>query len=133
MQSPHPLVVFSHLRWDFVYQRPQHIMSRMAAGGRPVVFIEEPEYVPGGRAQWKRSYPASGVLVARPQIGFSDYGFGESQQQTLIPMVRNLLANEGVTDFIAWLYTRAPVYGHVFAAPRYDVFRRTATRAATTG
>ena len=36
-----PLVVFSHLRWDFVYQRPQHILSRLAAT-RPVVVIEEP-------------------------------------------------------------------------------------------
>jgi UDP-galactopyranose mutase len=24
------LVCFSHLRWDFVYQRPQHLMSRFA-------------------------------------------------------------------------------------------------------
>src|SRR4051812_1568201 len=36
-----PLVVFSHLRWDFVYQRPQHLLSRFAAS-RPVLFIEEP-------------------------------------------------------------------------------------------
>src|SRR5436853_3932267 len=25
-----PLVVFSHLRWDLVYQRPQHLLSRFA-------------------------------------------------------------------------------------------------------
>ena len=25
------LVCFSHLRWDFVFQRPQHLMSRFAA------------------------------------------------------------------------------------------------------
>ena len=35
------MVCFSHLRWDFVYQRPQHLMSRFARGGR-VFFIEEP-------------------------------------------------------------------------------------------
>jgi len=28
------LVCFSHLRWDFVFQRPQHLMSRMAKGRR---------------------------------------------------------------------------------------------------
>ena len=28
---PHPdLVVFSHLRWDFVWQRPQHLLTRLA-------------------------------------------------------------------------------------------------------
>ncbi|HWI13533.1 MAG TPA: glycosyltransferase [Burkholderiales bacterium] len=36
-----PIVVHSHLRWDFVWQRPQHILTRLAANHR-VVFIEEP-------------------------------------------------------------------------------------------
>lgn len=38
------LVCFSHLRWSFVYQRPQHLISR-AARTRSVLFFEEPEYV----------------------------------------------------------------------------------------
>ena len=105
MQSSYPLVVFSHLRWDFVYQRPQHLLSRIAAGGRPVVFIEEPEYAPNTHAHWKTSYPAPGVLVARPQLSITDYGFGDKQQPVLTQMVRSLLANEGVQDFVAWLYT----------------------------
>ncbi len=39
--SHYELIVFCHLRWQFVYQRPQHIISRMARQGR-VLFIEEP-------------------------------------------------------------------------------------------
>jgi len=35
------LIVHSHLRWDFVWQRPQQLLSRMAATN-PVLFIEEP-------------------------------------------------------------------------------------------
>jgi glycosyltransferase involved in cell wall biosynthesis len=35
------LVVFSHLRWTFVWQRPQHLISRLARGRR-VWFVEEP-------------------------------------------------------------------------------------------
>ena len=35
------LVVFCHLRWDFVYQRPQHLISRLSATYR-VLFVEEP-------------------------------------------------------------------------------------------
>src|SRR5215217_3571561 len=35
------LVCFSHLRWDFVYQRPQHLLSRCARKRR-VFFVEEP-------------------------------------------------------------------------------------------
>ena len=34
------LVVYSHLRWDFVFQRPQQLMTRMARHRR-VFFVEE--------------------------------------------------------------------------------------------
>ena len=40
-----PLVVLSHLRWTWVWQRPQHLISRLAAG-RPVLYVEEPVAVP---------------------------------------------------------------------------------------
>ena len=44
------LICFSHLRWDFVFQRPQHLMTR-AAADYTVVFFEEPvfETVPSDR------------------------------------------------------------------------------------
>lgn len=35
------MVVFCHLRWEFVYQRPQHLISRLAQTHK-VLFIEEP-------------------------------------------------------------------------------------------
>lgn len=35
------MIVFCHLRWQFVYQRPQHIISRMAQTMK-ILFIEEP-------------------------------------------------------------------------------------------
>lgn len=38
---PADVLCFSHLRWGFVYQRPNHLMSRCAEGRR-VYFIEEP-------------------------------------------------------------------------------------------
>ena len=105
MQSPYPIVVFSHLRWDFVYQRPQHLLSRIATGGRPVVFIEEPEYAAEAQPRWKTSIPSPGVLVARPQLNVASHGFADEQHPVLIPMVRSLLADQGVRDFVAWLYT----------------------------
>ncbi|MFB9079174.1 glycosyltransferase [Flavobacterium procerum] len=37
------MIVFSNLRYQFVYQRPQHIMSRMAESMK-ILFIEEPCY-----------------------------------------------------------------------------------------
>jgi glycosyltransferase involved in cell wall biosynthesis len=35
------LVVLSHLRWPFVWQRPHHLISRLAVG-QPTWFVEEP-------------------------------------------------------------------------------------------
>jgi len=35
------LVCLSHLRWDFVFQRPQHLMTRWAKHAR-VFYVEEP-------------------------------------------------------------------------------------------
>ena len=35
------MIVFCHLRWEFVYQRPQHLVSRMAKYLK-ILFIEEP-------------------------------------------------------------------------------------------
>ncbi len=40
---PSTLICFSHLRWDFVYQRPQHLMKRFAQDS-VVFFMEEPIY-----------------------------------------------------------------------------------------
>ncbi len=37
------LLCHSHLRWDWVYQRPQHLLSRMA-GKWPVIVEEEPVF-----------------------------------------------------------------------------------------
>jgi UDP-galactopyranose mutase len=42
----HDLVCVSHLRWDFVWQRPQHLTQRLSHG-RKVLFVEEPLAVLG--------------------------------------------------------------------------------------
>lgn len=40
-KNDYDLIVFCHLRWDFVYQRPQHIISRLAQDYK-ILFVEEP-------------------------------------------------------------------------------------------
>jgi glycosyltransferase involved in cell wall biosynthesis len=40
------IIVHSHLRWDFVWQRPQQILSRLAVD-HPILFVEEPLHEPG--------------------------------------------------------------------------------------
>jgi len=41
----HTLICFSHLRWNFVFQRPQHLMSRFARE-MTVIYWEEPVDIP---------------------------------------------------------------------------------------
>lgn len=52
--NSYDMVVFCHLRWDFVYQRPQHIISRMAKTQK-ILLIEEP---------WHRGDEKESRLVA---------------------------------------------------------------------
>lgn len=60
------LLVLSHLRWDFVFQRPQHLMTR-AARDWEVVFFEEPQEEDGAAPRLER-FERTGVLVVRPVL-----------------------------------------------------------------
>ena len=61
------LVCFSHLRWDFVYQRPQHLMSRCARERR-VFFVEEPVFIDESPARLNSRIDRSGVCVVVPHL-----------------------------------------------------------------
>ena len=104
MPYVNPLVVFSHLRWDFVYQRPQHVLSRIAAT-RPVIFIEEPVYQPDGPAGLALGHPGTNLVTVRPQLPFASRGFDDDACEALAPHIDRLLASKGLTEPVAWLYT----------------------------
>src|SRR5215471_8022112 len=64
---PFPDVVcLSHLRWDFVFQRPQHLLTRFARNAR-VFYIEEPELRPGP-ASLTVTLRENGVHVVVPRL-----------------------------------------------------------------
>ena len=44
MKQNYAILVFSHLRWNFVYQRPQQLLTRLASDHR-VIFIEERAWI----------------------------------------------------------------------------------------
>jgi glycosyltransferase involved in cell wall biosynthesis len=98
------IVVFSHLRWGFVYQRPQHLLSRLALNSQ-VFFIEEPTYEPGVEPYLECSNPALNVLVFRLHTPIPTPGFHDDHLPLLIPMVQEMLHEEGVKDYVVWLYT----------------------------
>jgi glycosyltransferase involved in cell wall biosynthesis len=99
-----PLVVFSHLRWDFVYQRPQHLLSRIAHQHR-VIFIEEPAFVPGAAPHFEYRNPCDNVLVLRPISPVEAPGFHDDQLPVLKPLLQQLLQDEELEDYLVWFYT----------------------------
>jgi UDP-galactopyranose mutase len=66
VKSP-DLVCLSHLRWNFVYQRPQHLLSRYAQTQR-IFFIEEPIFQPSIQVRLEISNPETGVWVIVPHL-----------------------------------------------------------------
>jgi UDP-galactopyranose mutase len=67
------LVAFSHLRWGFVWQRPQHLLTRFARE-MPVVVVEEPEYhLQGADVHVRHDH---GVTVVTPLLPLTDEQFG---------------------------------------------------------
>ncbi len=62
-----PLICFSHLGWNFVFQRPQHLMSR-AARARTVFFWEEPIFEARDAPALVLNKSREGVLIATPHL-----------------------------------------------------------------
>ncbi|HEX8190247.1 MAG TPA: glycosyltransferase family 1 protein [Pyrinomonadaceae bacterium] len=104
--SDFTLVCLSHLRWDFVYQRPQHLLSRCAQE-RPVIFFEEPHYGEGLRLDVRRS--EEGVLVAVPHLPESVRGKREHEEALLQALLARLFAEQQVREHVLWYYTPMPI------------------------
>ena len=95
------LIVFCHLRWDFVYQRPQQVLTRLARHYR-IVVIEEPVYHPGPSYLHKTT-PAPNVTVCQPHTPGAASGFHDDQIPLLRPLLAELAADGSAP--IVWLYT----------------------------
>ncbi|MBE9227274.1 glycosyltransferase family 1 protein [Phormidium sp. LEGE 05292] len=96
------LICLSHLRWNFVYQRPQHLLSRCAKE-RTVFFIEEPIFSADTSPCLDVSIHESGVSVVVPHLkeGMTE----EEVTATLKRMLDDLLAQKQIKDYILWYYT----------------------------
>ena len=96
------LVCFSHLRWDFVYQRPQHLLTR-SARDRRVFFIEEPVFSNGSMRLEVREADA-GVHVVVPTLpdGLrSEIAINAVMKE----MTRQLFLDHDINEYVFWYYT----------------------------
>ena len=100
--SAPPLICLSHLRWGFVFQRPQHLMTRFAAE-RAVYFFEEPVHHDGAPHLHIDRSDASGVVVATPHL---PHGFDpDLVEPTVRELLDRMIADEGIGEFVLWYYT----------------------------
>jgi UDP-galactopyranose mutase len=94
------LICLSHLRWNFVFQRPQHLMTRFAASRR-VFFVEEPIYdADAARIDVQMTH---GVHVVVPHLrpGTTPDAAVSVQQHLLA----TLAAGWHITHPLVWIYT----------------------------
>jgi UDP-galactopyranose mutase len=96
------LVCFSHLRWDFVYQRPQHLLTRCARDRR-VFFVEEPIFGKGSMRLDVQERDG-GVKVVVPHL---PEGLRSEVATTAVlkEMIRRLLLEQGIREYVFWYYT----------------------------
>jgi UDP-galactopyranose mutase len=96
------IVCFCHLRWNFVYQRPQHLLARFAAHGK-VHLWEEPVVQSRENPELSVTQTAEGVQVLRPIL---PPGLTEEQNVNAQRiLLGEYLAAHNVEDFVAWYYT----------------------------
>ena len=94
------LACFSHLRWDLVFQRPQHLLIR-AARDYAVLYVEEPQEAEVSAPTLTSRRHASGVEIATPRLprGTAD------PAAAVRGLLDGRLAGLAPDELVAWYYT----------------------------
>ncbi|MBW4438970.1 MAG: glycosyltransferase [Pleurocapsa minor GSE-CHR-MK-17-07R] len=107
------LICISHLRWNFVWQRPQHLLSRMSRHFR-VFFVEEPvasaeasaPYLEHDLWEGDHGEKVHVIRMIYPMAAPRWIGHGEPQTQPVYAALLNkYLAAQRVRNPHVWLYT----------------------------
>jgi len=92
------LICFSHLRWDLVFQRPQHLMTRWAETRR-IFFVEEP-VIEQGPNFLRISKRENGVKLVTPYLN-PDADRNEVQAKLLSDFIRR----QKIRKYLCWYYS----------------------------
>lgn len=96
------IICFSHLRWDFVYQRPQHLMSRFAQERR-VFFVEEPLFLGDENSVEIKKVAGSNVTVVIPYLepGLSN----DEMLRRLRVLLNRFVQKLEIKHYMLWYYS----------------------------
>lgn len=100
-QAGPDLLCFSHLRWNFVFQRPNHLMSRFAQERR-VYFVEEPVFEDGPPRLDARHVEANLTVIVPHLRRRAEPEEALAQQRHLL---NSLVREQDIRQPILWLYT----------------------------
>src|SRR5947209_5312766 len=96
------LICFSHLRWDFVYQRPQHLISRCSRQRR-VFYWEEPVFVAEGKEGLILRERGNDLIIAVPHLphGLTPDQVESAQRE----MLDCFMIEQKIQNYVCWYYT----------------------------
>lgn len=100
------VLCFCHLRWNFVYQRPQHLMKRYQRVA-DVFFLEEPVFVSAASPELCATVQSEGVHVLTPLLPREMQGpsAADMRRQVQKELLDSYLREQGIERFTAWYYT----------------------------
>jgi UDP-galactopyranose mutase len=101
--APAPdIVCLMHLRWDFVFQRPHHLLTRFARTRR-VFWVEEPIWTAEASARLEVRPPDRGVVVVVPHV--PEAARGPRATSILRRLMDAFFAENAVSRYVLWYYT----------------------------
>src|SRR5690606_34419841 len=100
--SPKHILCFSHLRWDFVFQRPQHLLGRFAREAT-VYFFEEPIFDAPKNNYLSISKRGDSLNVVVPHL--TENGGTEAVNAVLATLLDKFLHDAVLEDWMFWYYT----------------------------
>ncbi|MBA3834302.1 MAG: glycosyltransferase [Sphingomonas sp.] len=98
------LLCFSHLRWDFVFQRPQQLMSRFA-DDMTIIYWEEPMEIGAGdtpKLQVRSVEDFPNIRIVVPHL---PEGLDEDQRDMMLGRLLDAYASGLSRPLVAWYYT----------------------------
>lgn len=113
------LICFSHLRWNFLYQRPQHLLSRAARRWR-VWYIEEPIWNDSSTPSLLVKPISQQLSVVVPHL---PHGTGPDEAIRLQRMlIDQLLTDQHIHNYALWYYTPMALPFSDHLRPQFTVY-----------
>jgi UDP-galactopyranose mutase len=102
--EPTTLLCFSHLRWNFVFQRPQHLMSRFAEEMK-VVYWEEPVVVAPGETPYLQVRAAEDFPDVTVIVPHLPEGLSMPEAEAALTRLASAHAATIKGNLVKWYYT----------------------------